>query len=168
MKVATVVYVHELSKSDWSSPKSYHVISLLDTLGKIAEKCVADHLSHQGEEAGWWHADKWCSREGRSTIDYLAYLMQAVDFNRSRNERTAVLMTDVSAAFPSTFRDRVLQILCDHKAHANIFWVASWLSDRPIDTWLDMSSPLAPTSTAGSHMVPRAFQCSSPGHWRRR
>jgi hypothetical protein len=47
-------------------------------------------------------------------------------------------MTDVAAAFPSTSRQRVVEMLINHKAHPTIIrWVDSWLTDRAIETWID-------------------------------
>ena len=49
MKEAKVVYIHKPENTDWGAPKFYRAISLLSTLGKMAEKAVADHLSLNGD-----------------------------------------------------------------------------------------------------------------------
>jgi hypothetical protein len=74
LKMAKVVYIHKPSKPDWQATKSYMAISLLSTVGEMAEKAVADYLSLVGEEKEWWHNGQCGSRAGRSTIDALAYL----------------------------------------------------------------------------------------------
>jgi hypothetical protein len=102
MKTAKVVYIHKPGKTDWAATKSYRAISLLNTVAKMAEKAVADYLSLAGEENGWWHPGQCGSRAGRSTIDALAYLKGKVAANRRNHRHTALLMTDVAAAFPST------------------------------------------------------------------
>jgi hypothetical protein len=111
-------------------PASYisrpYTISLLSTVGKMAEKAVADYLSLIGEERGWWHKGQCGSRVGRSTIDALAYLRGEVNKNRRRGRHTAVLMTDVAAAFPSTSKQRVVKMLVNHKAHPTII---RWVND---------------------------------------
>jgi hypothetical protein len=138
MKTAKVVYIHKPGKTDWQATKSYRAISLLSTVGKMAEKAVADYLSLVGEENGWWHNGQCGSRAGRSTIDALAYLRGEVNKNRRRGRHTAVLMTNVAAAFPSTSRQRVVEMLIKHKAHPIIIrWVNNWLTDRAIETWID-------------------------------
>jgi hypothetical protein len=124
--------------TDWQATKSYRAISLLSTVGKMAEKAVADYLSLVGEENGWWHNGQCGSRAGRSTIDALAYLRGEVNKNRRRGRYTAVLMTDVAAAFPSTSKQRVVKMLIKHKAHPTIIrWVNNWLTDRAIETCID-------------------------------
>jgi hypothetical protein len=120
LKVAKVVFIHKPGKTDWSSPKSYRAISLLSTLGKMAEKAVADHLSLVGEREKWWHNGQCGSRAGRSTIDALAFLKGAVPNNRRIGRHTAAIMTDVAAGFPSTTKARVLQMLIENRSHPTI------------------------------------------------
>jgi hypothetical protein len=64
-----------------------------------------------GEQRGWWHSGQSGSRAGRSTINALAYLKRQVANNRRNGRHTALLMTDVAAAFPSTAKSRVVSML---------------------------------------------------------
>jgi hypothetical protein len=138
MKMAKAVYIHKPGKTDWTSPRSYRAISLISTIGKMAEKAVVDYLSLMGEQRGWWHAGQCGSRAGRSTIDTLAFLKRQVANSRRIGRHTALLMTDVAAAFPSTTKDRVVSMLSRKGAHPTIVrWVNSWLTDRSIETWIN-------------------------------
>jgi ribonuclease HI len=158
LKVAKVVFIHKPGKTDWSSPKSYRAISLLSTLGKMAEKAVADYLSLVGEREKWWHSGQCGSRAGRSTIDALAYLKGAVTNNRRMGRHTAVIMTDVAAAFPSTSKARVLQMLTQNRTHHTIVrWVDNWLSDRTIEPWIDGKMAQRRKTECG---VPQGSPCS--------
>jgi hypothetical protein len=158
LKVAKVVFIHKPGKTDWSSPKSYRAISLLSTLGKMAEKAVADHLSLVGEREKWWHNGQCGSRAGRSTIDALAFLKGAVTNNRRIGRHTAVIMTDVAAAFPSTTKARVLQMLIENRSHPTIIrWVDQWLTNREIETWIDGKMAGRKKTECG---VPQGSPCS--------
>jgi hypothetical protein len=138
MKMAKAVYIHKPGKTDWTSPRSYRAISLLSTIGKMAEKAVVDYLSLMGEQRGWWHAGQCGSRAGRSTIDTLAFLKRQVANSRRIGRHTALLITDVAAAFPSTTKDRVVSMLSRKGTHPTIVrWVNSWLTDRSIETWIN-------------------------------
>ena len=86
-------------------------------LGKMAEKAVADYLTLNDEEKGWWHPSQCGSRAGRSTIDALAHLKGTVNSDRRLGRQSALIMTDVAAAFPSTPKQRVLKMLVKHGAH---------------------------------------------------
>jgi hypothetical protein len=158
LKVAKVVFIHKPGKTDWSSPKSYRAISLLSTLGKMAEKAVADHLSLVGEREKWWHNGQCGSRAGRSTIDALAFLKGAVTNNRRVGRHTAVIMTDVAAAFPSTTKARALQMLIENRSHPTIIrWVDQWLTNREIETWIDGKMAGRKKTECG---VPQGSPCS--------
>jgi hypothetical protein len=138
MKMAKVVNIHKPGKTDWSSPRSYRAISLLSTIGEMAEKAVADYVSLMGEQKGWWHKGQFRSRARRSTIDTLAFLKQQVTSNRRIGRYTALLMTDVAAAFPSTTKVRVVFMLIRKGVHPTVIkWVNSWFMDRSIETWID-------------------------------
>jgi len=94
-----VVYIHKPGKTDWTALRSYRAISLLNTIGEMAKKAMTNHLSLEGEERGWWHPGQCGSGAGRSTVDTLAFFKGAVTTNRRRNKHTALVMTDVAAAF---------------------------------------------------------------------
>jgi hypothetical protein len=158
MKVAKVVFIHKPGKTDWSSPKSYRAISLLSTLEKMAEKAVADYLSLVGEKDKWWHTRQCGSTAGRSTIEALAYLKGAVVSNRRMGRHSAVIMTDVAAAFPSTTKARVLQMLIRNQTHPIIIrWVDQWLTGCEIETWIDGKMAGRRTTECG---VPPGSPCS--------
>jgi hypothetical protein len=71
---------------------------------------------------------------------------------------TAVVMTDVAAAFPSTSKARVLQMLTENRPnHTIIRWVDNWLSDRTIEPWIDGKMAQRRKTECG---VPQGSPCS--------
>jgi hypothetical protein len=74
-------------------------------------KAISLHLANQGEINGWWHPGQHGSRAGRNTTDALLWLIRRVRENRQTKKHTAVLMVDVSAAFPNTSRNEVRETL---------------------------------------------------------
>ena len=46
---ATIVIIKKAGKPDYSAPKAYRPISLLNCLGKISEKIMATRLAHMAE-----------------------------------------------------------------------------------------------------------------------
>jgi len=102
-------------------------------VGKMAEKAVANYLSLTDEEGGWWNPGQRGSRARRPTIDALAFLKEKVRRNRRNHRCTALVMTDVAAAFPSTTRDLVVRMLQARGANPTIiWWVLNWLSERSV------------------------------------
>ena len=57
------------SKRDYSLPKSYRVITLLNCLGKIAEKMIVSRLSYLAETTDLLYPDQMGSRARKSAID---------------------------------------------------------------------------------------------------
>jgi hypothetical protein len=151
MKKGKVLYIHKPGKTNWGSPKSYRAISLLSTLGKMAEKAVAGYPSLNGEEKGWWHPGQCGSRAGRSTIGIIYS-------NRRLCRQSALIMPDVVTALPSTPDQRVLKMLVKHGAHPTFTrWPGNWLSDRSIETWVD-GRPVSTTPVNCG--VPQGSPCS--------
>jgi hypothetical protein len=111
LKVARVVVVVKPGRRDRTKVKSYRYISLLPTIGKLVEKAITLHLANQGEFNGWWHPGQHGSRAGRNTTDALLWIIRRVRENRQNKKHTAVLMVDVSAAFPNTSRNEVRETL---------------------------------------------------------
>ena len=72
------VLLEKPNKSDRTLEKSYRVISLLNCLGKIVEKVVAEQLSQFCEANGKLHKGQMGARKYRSAIDAAALLIQKV------------------------------------------------------------------------------------------
>jgi hypothetical protein len=119
-------------RGDRTKVKSYRCISLLPTIGKLVGKAITLHLANQGEINAWWHPGQYGSRAGRNTTDALLWLIRRVRENRQNKMHTAVLMVDVSAAFPNTSRNEVRETL--KNADPGIArWVDRWLDNRRIE-----------------------------------
>jgi hypothetical protein len=78
--------------------------------------------------------------------------------NRKTGRHTALLMTDVAAAFPSTTKERVVSMLIRKSVHPTVVrWVNSWLTDRSIETWID-NEPVGKRDVNSG--VPQGSPCS--------
>lgn len=65
-------------KRDFGLVRSYQVISLLNCMGKVVEKVVAEQLSHYCEKRFNLHPGQMGGRKERSVIDALATLAHTV------------------------------------------------------------------------------------------
>jgi hypothetical protein len=158
LKVAKVVFIHKPGKPTGVHPSPTAPFPYSARWEKWRRKAVADHLSLVGEREKWWHNGQCGSRAGRSTIDALAFLKGAVTNNRRIGRHTAVIMTDVAAAFPSTTKARVLQMLIENRTHPTIIrWVDQWLTNREIETWIDGKMAGRKKTECG---VPQGSPCS--------
>jgi hypothetical protein len=147
LKVARVIVIPKHGRRDHTSIKSYRCISLLPTVAKLVGEAITVHLSTRGGLNGWWHPGQHGSHAGQNTSDALLWLIRRVRENRKNQQHTAVLMVDVSAAFPNTSRDEVRKTL--RNADPGVAkWVDTWLDNRQITMELDGNS--GPLRSAGS------------------
>jgi hypothetical protein len=103
---------------------------------KVGRKAITPHISTQGEVNEWWHTRQHGSRAGRNTMDALVWLVRRVRENHDKKKHTAILMVDVSAAFPNTSRTEVQKTL-KHTDQKIARWVNQWLDNREISMELD-------------------------------
>jgi hypothetical protein len=66
---ATGVILPKPGKTDYSVPKAYRIISLLNCLGKVLEKIFANRLSYLANTTELLHNSQMGGRKQRSAID---------------------------------------------------------------------------------------------------
>jgi len=63
------VIIKKFNKDNYSDPKSYRVISLLNCLDKISERIIAERLSYFAETTDLLYFDQIDNRKQKSAID---------------------------------------------------------------------------------------------------
>ena len=104
-KLAKGVIIPKPGKDDYSIAKAYRCISLLNCLGKIVEKVVADLISRHCEATGGFHPGQYGCRTKRSAVDAVGVAIAQVQEAWSRGAIAGALLMDVAAAFPSVARE---------------------------------------------------------------
>ena len=155
-KQATGAILKKPSKPDYSAPKAYRVISLLNCLGKISERILAQRLSHLAETTTLLHPSQIGGRLHKSAIDTALILTNEVE---STYLKTTALFLDIKGAFDHVAKNRLLAILKKLGLPFNLIsWVSSFLSNRTlrlafdgqiegfsnIDTGIPQGSPISP------------------------
>jgi hypothetical protein len=107
-----MVVIPKPNKPDYSNPKAYHPIALLNCLGKVLEKLKATRLSSMSGSHNLLHPDQIGGRPQRSAIDAVMALVHDIDIAKSRNLTSAALFLDVWGAFDNISSDRLLHTLC--------------------------------------------------------
>ncbi len=79
--------------------KSYRVISLLNCLGKVVEKVVAEQLSHFCEINDKLHKGQMGARKFCSAIDVVALLIYKIQEVWESQKIAGTLFMDVKGAF---------------------------------------------------------------------
>ena len=110
-KDSTSVIIPKPNKPDYTVPKAYHPIALLNTLGKLLTKILANRLQHDAAEYGLLHRDQFGGIQKHSTIDAGLVLMDFISEHRERGWHTSVCAIDVAQFFPSISHDVMARIL---------------------------------------------------------
>ena len=156
---ATIVIIKKAGKPDYSAPKAYRPISLLNCLGKISEKIMATRLTHMAERYHLLDRLQIGGRPKRSAVDAAMYLATLIDEGNRKGKTTSTLCIDVKGAFDNVFKERLLHTMRTMKLDQKTTrWVETFLSERmaslsfdkdsekmsPIDTGIPQGSPVSP------------------------
>ena len=98
-KQATGAILRKPGKPDYSQPKAYRVISLLNCLGKVSERILAQRLAYLAETTGLLHDSQIGGRLKKSAIDAALLLTSEVKANKRLYLKTTTLFLDVKGAF---------------------------------------------------------------------
>ncbi|MBW0490729.1 hypothetical protein O181_030444 [Austropuccinia psidii MF-1] len=117
-KKAVTAIIRKSGKDDYSDPKSYQPIALLNTLGKLFEKIINDRLSFWAEHTGTLANGHMGGRPGRSIYDAFVILISWIKAQWQKGRLVMGLFLDVSSAYPSVeislgFIDDVVHLVSD-------------------------------------------------------
>ncbi|KAF8697670.1 hypothetical protein AX14_001310 [Amanita brunnescens Koide BX004] len=113
-KESESVIIPKPNKPDYSIPKAYRPIALLNTLGKLLTKILANRLQHDATEHGLLHRDQFGGIQKHCTLDAGLVLTDFISEHRERGWHTSVCAVDVAQFFPSlshAVMERILERL---------------------------------------------------------
>lgn len=158
-KEATGAILPKPNKPDYSVPKAYRIITLLNCLGKVGERIMAQRLSFLAETTNLLHHSQIGGRLKKSAIDAALLLTNEVQSNKKRGWKTSTLFIDIKGAYDHVAKNRLLKILQDLQLPINmISWTLSFLEQRqlrlafdgqiqdfsPSNTGVPQGSPVSP------------------------
>ena len=124
-------------------PKSYRVISLLNCLGKIAEKIIASRLAYLAEipEVNLLDSDQIGGRKQKSAIDAVLSLVHDIQLAKHEKKVTSVLFMDIKGAFDHVSANQLLKICQQLELPKSLcYWIKSFMQDRKIQLKFDGNS----------------------------
>jgi hypothetical protein len=157
-EVITVV-LRKPGKDDYTQPKSYRPIALLNTLGKALEAVVANRLTYLADVYHLLPSRHTGGRKLTSTDHAMHLLLQRIHEAWADGKVASLLLLDVSGAFDNVSRPRLLHNLGKRRVNQTLVrWIDSFLSNRsttlklqeytapsaPIQTGIPQGSPLSP------------------------
>ncbi|KAI0999672.1 hypothetical protein K3495_g8523 [Podosphaera aphanis] len=105
-RTAKGILLRKPNKVDYRQVKSCRITSLLNSLGKVTEKVVAELIAESCELRGTLHQGQMGYRKQRSCIDAVARVMSRVEEVWSRGNIAALLLMDVKGAFDHVIKKK--------------------------------------------------------------
>ncbi len=117
----TRIILKKSDKSNYSISKTYKIITLLNCLGKVAEKIIAVQLSYTAEiNDKLLNFDQMRGRKQRSVIDVVLNLVHDVQMMKSRENTLICLLLDVKEVFDHVALKQLIKILIKLKISVNL------------------------------------------------
>ncbi|KAF8688256.1 hypothetical protein AX14_003488, partial [Amanita brunnescens Koide BX004] len=108
---STSVIIPKPKKVDYTIPKAYRPIALLNTVGKLLTKIIAHRLQHDASAFGLLHEGQCGGVQKHATIDAGLVLLDFINTNRERGWHTSVCAIDIAQFFPSINHRAATRIL---------------------------------------------------------
>jgi ribonuclease HI len=161
LKEAIVVVIRKPSKPDYSNPKAYRPIALLNTLSKVMEAILALRISATAEIHKLLPITHCGGRKASSCEHAIHLLMEKIHaaWRSGEDGVASLLLLDVSGAFDNVSHLRLLHTVRKLGFHPNLVgWLGSYLRNRtarlklaeglqdefPVDDGIPQGSPLSP------------------------
>ena len=160
-RTSTTVALRKPGKDDYTTPKAYRPIALLNTIGKVMDAVIARRLSYLIETYQILPRLHLGGRKLRSTEHALHTVVERVyeAWNTGQGQVLSLLLLDVSGAFDNVSHKRLLHNLRKRKVDERIVrWIASFLSDRhtriTIDGYISNEYAIETGVPQGSNLSP--------------
>ena len=174
------VVLRKPGKPDYTTPKAYRLIALLETLAKVLEGTMEAAMRRVAEEKSMLPASQFGGRKGRSCEDAVMWVVDEVKEKWRRGQYVVALSLDAKAAFPSVRVPALLDILRKEASlRPALPWLESFLTRRTCrlivdgtessemegDCGLPQGSPLSPLlyTLYNAALVEAAHSSSSSG-----
>jgi len=142
-KVSTTVVIPKPNKTSYDNPKAFRPIVLLNTLGKLIEKVIAERLQHLVASNDFIHPSQLGGLKFKSTTDAGVALTHIIRSRWAKGRSTSSLAFDISQFFPSLNHRLLVLILEKVGLDAKVTnFFANYLIQRSTNyLWNNLSSP---------------------------
>lgn len=132
------VALRKPGKPDYTLPRAYRLIQLLDCLGKVSEQLQARRLAHFATAMNLVAPTQFGARPGSSMVDAMLTVVHDIDAARDHGLVTSALTFDIKGFFDYVNHTRMLKVLRQKGVPLPMVrWVASFLSERKTAICLD-------------------------------
>ena len=144
------------------TPGAYRPIALLNCIGKVLERVMADRLSEAAEARGLFPDGQFGNRKGRSTEAAVKFTIQAVRAAWRAGGTASLLQVDLQDAFDCVHHGALIGTLYGMSLpNWFLVWLKSFLSGREAALMVDrVATPFVPVPSGvpqGSPLSPVLF-----------
>src|SRR5437660_3890457 len=159
LKKANGVVLSKPGKPDYSSPSSFRIIVLLETVSNILNRIIANRLSLLARLVGLIHPNQCAYLPGLSTFNACASLAHKVKALQRANCQASTLFLDIKGGFDNVSSSHLSPILRQKGVSAYLVaWIRSFLTNRqcrlvfqgapnifsPVSVGTPQGSPISP------------------------
>jgi len=131
MKKANGIVLDKLGKPDYSTPASFRIIVLLESVSKILERHSALGLPSAARSLGLLHPNQCGSLAGLGCFHVVATLTHEVRLLQAASFKVSTLFLDVKRGFDNVCANKLANILTKGGVSAYLFaWIKSFVSKR--------------------------------------
>jgi len=138
-----MIIIPKPNKMSYDQPKAFWPIVLLNTLGKLIEKVIAERIQFTVASNDFIHPSQLCGLKFKSTTDAGVALTHIVRSGWAKGKTTSILAFDISQFFPS-FNHQLLSLILE-KAGLNpkvsSFFENYLVRRKTSYVWNDLYSP---------------------------
>ena len=110
-KESTTVVIRKPGKSNYSTPKAYRPIALLNTIWKVIMAIVANHILYYTEKHQLLPTNHFGRRPGRTTTDIIHLLTNSIKAAWRKQRVVSILFLDIEGAFSNINLERLVHNL---------------------------------------------------------
>ena len=142
-KYSSMVVIPKPNKIAYDQPKSFNLIVLLNTLGKLIKNVVAKRLLFLVAKNNFIHLSQLGSLKFKSTTNTGVALTHIIQLDWVKNKTTSTLAFDIAQFFPSLNHYLLTLILekADLDSKVVSFFTDYLIGRKTNYTWNDISSP---------------------------
>lgn len=132
-RCASTITLKKPQKDDYTTPKAWRPIALLNTTGKALESIMAVKISHLTEMYRPIPNTQMGGRQGKSTESALALLTEQIHtvWGQGKDKVASLISLDVTGAFDTVSHERFIHNLRKRRIREWITcWVRSFLTER--------------------------------------
>lgn len=160
---AIAIALRKPNKPDYSNPRAYRLITLLECLAKILERIVANRLTFLAGQLNLVPPNQFGGRSNCSTDDAIITFITDIQTAWNHGKVTSALTFDIKGYFDFVNHDRLLcELRRKHIPLEYVKWTASFLSNReaaicidgrcgsmqPVQNGIPQGSPASPILAA--------------------